>query len=90
MLDNLQLAIEIQGHICCEENGIDGFDSDLRTRDLSVQRAKTVYNYLVENGIDEGRLSYRGFGSSQKVTRDESTLEQQMKNRRVEIKIIRK
>jgi outer membrane protein OmpA-like peptidoglycan-associated protein len=90
MQDMPQLAIEVQGHICCEENSIDGMDSDLLTRDLSVQRAKMIYQYLVENGIDESRLSYRGFGSSQKVFRNERTPEEQMKNRRVEIRIIRK
>ncbi|MBN8860910.1 MAG: OmpA family protein [Sphingobacteriales bacterium] len=90
MKEHPQLKIEVQGHICCERNGGDGYDYDTGTRDLSVQRAKFVCDYLVKNGIDPARLSYRGFGSSRKLYVDEINEEQQTANRRVEIKIISK
>ena len=90
MRDHPQLKIEVQGHICCERNGGDGYDYDTGTRDLSVQRAKFVCDYLIQNGIDPARLSYRGFGSSRKLYTDEINAEQQAANRRVEIKILNK
>ncbi len=74
------LKIAIQGHICCSSNE----DSQLSTR-----RAKTVYDYLVTNGIDKSRLSYQGFSSTQPLyPLPEKTLEEQEANRRVEIQIV--
>lgn len=89
MNDNPTLAIEIQGHICCGQNG-DGVDIDLGTLDLSVQRAKAVFEYLIENGIARNRLAYKGFGSAQKLYPEETNETERNANRRVEIRIIRK
>ncbi len=55
---------EIQGHVCCTEDP-DGIDDDTGTMDLSVQRAKMVYEYLIDNGVEPERLTYKGYGSSQ-------------------------
>lgn len=82
------LQIEIHGHICCISGGMDGPDMDLGTNDLSVQRAKAVYNYLVKAGISPSRMNYRGFGSSRKLVANERTETEATKNRRVEIKIV--
>lgn len=90
MREHPKLKIEVQGHICCERNGGDGYDYDTGTRDLSVQRAKFVCDYLIQNGIGPARLSYRGFGSSRKLYVDEINEVQQAANRRVEIKILSK
>lgn len=90
MRDIPSLNIEIQGHICCEVNGGDGVDTDTGTRDLSIQRAKFVYDYLKGNGIGPDRMLYTGFGSSRKLFVQELNEAQQLANRRVEIKIIRK
>jgi outer membrane protein OmpA-like peptidoglycan-associated protein len=86
--ENPALEIEIQGHICCESEG-DGLDIDTRTRDLSVNRAKAIYEYLIGKGIDEQRLKYRGFGSSHKLVEERTQANMSM-NRRVEIKILKK
>jgi len=91
MHDNPNLEIEIQGHICCLATG-DGPDFDepgLPVR-LSVNRAKAIYEYLVNNGIDRSRLSYKGFGADYKLVRPERTEFDRQSNRRVEIKILRK
>lgn len=85
---NPTLEIEIQGHICCLSSG-DGMDIDTRTMNLSVNRAKAIYDYLVKNRIDPSRLSYRGFGSSRKLIL-EFTEEDRTTNRRVEIKVLKK
>ncbi len=83
------LVVEIQGHICCIENGKDGIDNDTGERLLSVNRAKMVYEYLKDNGIRKSRMSYKGFASLYKLA-PETTEEGKMLNRRVEIKILQK
>lgn len=90
MKDNPNLQIEIHGHICCISGGADGPDIDTGTSDLSVQRAKAIYTYLVNAGIAASRMQYKGFGSSQKLYPEEQTPWEQAKNRRVEIRIISK
>lgn len=84
-----KLEIEIQGHICCLSYGYDGKDIETGTMNLSVNRAKAVYDYLVENGIEPQRLSYKGFGSRNKLV-DELTESDRIINRRVEIKVLKK
>jgi outer membrane protein OmpA-like peptidoglycan-associated protein len=83
------LVIEIQGHICCEIGDVDGIDAAYGTRDLSVQRARAVYQFLFRNGVDVSRMTYKGFGHRYPLN-DERTEAEKTKNRRVEIKIISK
>lgn len=90
MRDVPTLKIEIQGHICCEVGGRDAVDTDTGTRDLSIQRARFVYDYLKGNGVSADRMQYRGFGSSKKLFEEELNEAQQLANRRVEIKILSK
>jgi outer membrane protein OmpA-like peptidoglycan-associated protein len=89
MQDNPTMEIVIEGHICCLLDGGDGRDIDTRTDDLSINRAKAVYNYLVQHGIDPRRMHYRGYGSSRKLV-PERTEEDRTMNRRVEIKVVGK
>ena len=84
------LKIEIQGHICCGLQGEDGYDIVYRNNFLSVNRAKVVYDYLKWSGIEENRMTYKGFGASQKRFPEEKTEQEKKLNRRVEIKIIEK
>lgn len=83
------LKIEIQGHICCQQSG-DGLDNRTGKMNLSVARAHYVYNYLIKNGIDWNRLSYKGFGANDKLYMHETTEEEKVKNRRVEILVVEK
>ena len=77
---NPQLKIEIQGHLCCM--AVDRID-------LSTQRAKAVYNFLIKNKIEKSRLSYKGFGSTQPIyPLPEKDEPQRAANRRVEIAIV--
>lgn len=55
---------------------------------LSEARARTVYDYLVQKGIDMKRMKYTGYGNWEMIypfAQNESAME---KNRRVEIEII--
>ena len=88
---NPQLVISIEGHVCCIPGDDDGVDLALGTRNLSQTRAKTVYDYLLNNGITENRISYKGFGHRFPLTPyPERSDEEMINNRRVEIKIISK
>lgn len=83
------LKIEIQGHICClDPDYEDGLDYDTNEKKLSENRAKSVYNYLVRNGIDKERLTYKGYGHSNPKIKNEMSSEDEQINRRVEIKIL--
>lgn len=80
MQKNPNLKIEIQGHLCC---------MPVDRLDLSTQRAKAINNFLIANGINENRLTFKGFGSSQPIyTLPEKDENQRSANRRVEIMIV--
>lgn len=82
MNDNPTLKIDIQGHICCNPSEVD---------DISLKRAKTVYNFLLSNGISADRITYKGFASSRPLyPLPEKNEDERVANRRVEILIIEK
>lgn len=85
--DNPNIKIQIEGHVCCV-NTADALDEDNFEMALSENRAKAIYYYLVKRGIDPKRLHYRGFGRSKPLVAIERTLEDENKNRRVEIRVL--
>ncbi|MCK6694611.1 MAG: OmpA family protein [Thermoanaerobaculia bacterium] len=70
------LRIQISGHT-------DDQGDDASNQILSENRAKAVYDYLVQNGIDAARLRYKGFGENKPVDTN-STAEGRARNRRTE------
>jgi len=82
------LRIEIQGHVCCFDGNDDGFDYDNLDHQLSVNRAKAVYDYLIKNGIEASRLTYKGYGYSDPKVFPEITPQDEQMNRRVEVKVL--
>ena len=84
------LRIEIRGHVCClpDYQG-DAFDEDSYKEDLSLERAKEIFNYLIEQGIDGDRMTYIGLGGKFPKVK-EFTEADKAANRRVEIKILSK
>lgn len=72
--DNEQLKADIQGHT---DNV--GNPSDNMT--LSHNRAKTVYNYVINNGISPSRVTYHGYGETRPIISND-TEEGRAKNRR--------
>jgi outer membrane protein OmpA-like peptidoglycan-associated protein len=75
--NNPNLKLEIQGHT-------DNTGTAEKNLELSIQRAETVKDFLIRQGIDEIRLTANGFGSSQPVDTNDSE-EGRAKNRRVEL-----
>lgn len=84
------LEVEIQGHVCCQDGATDALDNATGEMTLSVTRAKAVYDYLVQNGIEPSRLSYKGLAHQFPLIAVEITEDDRIANRRVEIKLIKK
>jgi outer membrane protein OmpA-like peptidoglycan-associated protein len=74
---NASVSVLITGHT-------DNTGSAEHNLKLSTARARSVAGYLIGNGVDEQRISYRGMGSqSPAVTND--TEQGRARNRRVEV-----
>lgn len=84
------LELEIQGHVCCTSIEADGYDWDTGKDNLSAARAYVVYAFLIQNGIEEYRLTHKGYGGSQKINSLENTEELKRVNRRVEFNILKR
>ena len=75
-------VVEIGGHTDTE--GKDDYN-----KDLSDRRAAAVRTYLLNKGIDAGRLTSRGYGEERLLVKPEKTKEDAAKNRRVEFQILK-
>lgn len=63
--NNPKLNIEIQGHT-------DNTGSNDVNQKLSLQRAKAVYNYLVESHIPSERMTFKGYGAIQPIAANDT------------------
>jgi outer membrane protein OmpA-like peptidoglycan-associated protein len=72
--------IEIGGHT-------DNVGSDAKNLVLSLERAKSIVEYLVSKGISNDRLVAKGYGAEEPIE-DNTTEEGRQKNRRTEVKIL--
>jgi outer membrane protein OmpA-like peptidoglycan-associated protein len=88
-LDKLAEALKRRPRIRLEVGGhTDAVGKDEDNMLLSERRAKAVYDYLIERGIDPDRLTYRGYGESRPVA-DNNTPEGRAKNRRTTLTPLR-
>jgi outer membrane protein OmpA-like peptidoglycan-associated protein len=87
---NPNVKIQIEGHICCLQFHYDAEDEDTHERQLSLNRAKYIYEYLSKKGIAIERMRYIGFGNSRPLISPERTPKDEEMNRRVEIRILEK
>lgn len=83
------LAIRIEGHVCCVRGDSDALDTDTYELALSVNRARHIYEFLVANGIEKERLEYVGFARRRPIIPFEKTEKDAQVNRRVEIRVLR-
>ena len=77
---NPSIRIEIAGHT-------DNSGSDSHNQQLSLNRAKAVYEFLINQEINPKRLGYKGYGSTVPVAPNDSEENRQL-NRRIEFKIL--
>ena len=75
------LFFTIKGHVCCTSEGKDAIDRKTGKRNLSQERAKSIFYYLVKKGIDKKRMKYVGMKHKQPLGGDPKF------DRRVEIEI---
>ena len=79
--ENKTIRIEIAGHT-------DNIGNEQYNKTLSENRANSVKQWLLNNGIEDSRIESKGYGKSKPIA-DNSTEEGRKQNRRTEFKIIR-
>ena len=60
LLKRKDIYFTIQGHVCCTKNSRDAIDKRTGKRNLSMARAKYIYNYLIKKGGKRNRMRYVG------------------------------
>jgi OmpA-OmpF porin, OOP family len=78
---NTSAQIELSGHTSSEG------DADLN-RSLSYKRVKTCKDYMLQQGIDAGRIIAIGFGPDRPVAPNDTEINR-AKNRRVEMRVMK-
>ena len=79
--ENPEIEVEISGHT-------DNVGTHAYNQRLSELRAKSVYNELLKKGIEEDRLSFKGYAERQPLAANNSEVSRQS-NRRIEFRIIK-
>jgi len=82
MIENPTIVIQLEGHTDFGGNA----EASLR---LSQARVEAVKEYLIQKKVKKNRIFTKAFGGTQPLTR-EGTLEERAKNRRVEVRVIRR
>ena len=77
---NPQIKIEIGGHT-------DNAGTPEHNLTLSLNRAKSVYDYLVKNQINQNRLAYKGYGQTKPIDTND-TEGGKANNRRTEFSVV--
>jgi outer membrane protein OmpA-like peptidoglycan-associated protein len=80
MLENPTILIQLEGHT-------DNIGDRFKNIRLSQDRVAAVKNYLVEKGVEEGRISGVGHGGSKPIADNSKELTRRL-NRRVEFRIL--
>ena len=80
---NPYIKIQIQGHVNGESR-----KNKKKYRKLSEERAKAIFDKLVEAGISKSRMTYKGFGNAQMIFPNPINNKQAEANRRVEVEVI--
>ncbi|TGE29959.1 hypothetical protein E5K02_04425 [Hymenobacter metallicola] len=75
-----EVQVEVSGHT-------DDVGADADNITLSQNRARAVYNYLIEHGVKATRLRYKGYGETKPLAPNDSDAHRQQ-NRRIELKIL--
>jgi len=82
---NPEIRVEIAGHI--NHPGLSPDNLENWEWELSVNRAKLVYTYLLDHGVSAKRMRFRGYGNAEMLFPNPVNEAQMEKNRRVEIRV---
>lgn len=80
LLKNPTLKVEIGGHT-------DNSGNEANNKILSEKRAKSVYDYLKNKGVEENRIAFKGYASSKPIA-DNNTESGKAQNRRTELLVL--
>lgn len=59
-----EIEFEIRGHVCCTPDYYkDAIDRATKERKLSLNRAKSVFKYLISKNVNSLRMVYKGLGN---------------------------
>ena len=78
--DNPNISIELSSHT-------DDRASVDYNQDLSQRRAESAVFYILSKGIDQNRVSAKGYGESQLLIQNAKTEDEHQVNRRTEFKV---
>jgi OOP family OmpA-OmpF porin len=81
MKDNTKLVIQLEGHT--DNQGNPG-----KNMELSQDRVDNVKKYIVSKGVDKDRIKTKAFGGTKPLL-NANTPEARVKNRRVEMRILK-
>ncbi len=81
MKDNTKMEIQLEGHT-------DNQGSPSKNMDLSEERVENVKKYLASKGVDKRRIKTKAFGGTKPLL-NANTPEARIKNRRVEMRILK-
>jgi outer membrane protein OmpA-like peptidoglycan-associated protein len=81
MKENTEIEIQLEGHT-------DNIGSPKANLTLSQERVNAVKKYIVSKGISKNRIQTKAFGGTQPLD-NELTPEARIKNRRVEMRILK-
>lgn len=82
-----EVHFEIIGHVNYQSKKDSEFLKDLFK--LSEERAKVIYELLIENGMAPEKLKYQGVGNSKPIFKDPNNDEERKGNMRVQIVVIK-
>jgi len=60
LVERTNVYFTIEGHVCCTEGTRDAIDRKTKKRNLSMARAKYIYDYLVKAGVKPYRMKFAG------------------------------
>jgi outer membrane protein OmpA-like peptidoglycan-associated protein len=60
LVERTEIYFTIEGHVCCTQGQRDAMDRKTKKRNLSVARAKYIYDYLVKKGVRPYRMKFAG------------------------------
>ena len=65
------IEFEVQGHVCCTpRNQKEAIDKDTKKRQLSINRAQSVYKYLAFRRVPKNRMKFKGYGNTVPLGKD--------------------
>jgi outer membrane protein OmpA-like peptidoglycan-associated protein len=60
LAERTEIYFTIEGHVCCTQGTRDAIDRKTKKRNLSVARAKYIYDYLAKKGVKRYRMKFAG------------------------------